>query len=157
MTMVEERRDSSRDSHSGAIPHADAEAIIRRHQRTAPVDILAIARDMGVAVYTDMLGPEVSGLIRRDQSAEAGPSGYLILVNQDHPLNRKRFTVAHEIAHFVLHCGGPLHGNGGGPLHGNVAAGRCMRSATTSSIAPFPARWSGRRTNWRRKSSCPGT
>lgn len=60
---------------------------------------------MGVAVYTDQLGSAVSGLIRRDAD-EGGESGYLILVNQDHPPNRQRFTLAHEIAHFVLHCGG---------------------------------------------------
>lgn len=60
---------------------------------------------MGIAVYADQLGSTVSGLIRRDRD-EGGESGYLILVNQDHPPNRQRFTVAHEIAHFVLHCGG---------------------------------------------------
>jgi Zn-dependent peptidase ImmA (M78 family) len=32
-----------------------------------------------------------------------GPSGYAIFVNYTHPRGRQRFTIAHEIAHFVLH------------------------------------------------------
>jgi Zn-dependent peptidase ImmA (M78 family) len=32
-----------------------------------------------------------------------GPAGYSIIVNAGEPYHRQRFTVAHEIAHFVLH------------------------------------------------------
>jgi len=32
-----------------------------------------------------------------------GPSGYLIEVNGAHHENRRRFTLAHEIAHFMMH------------------------------------------------------
>jgi Zn-dependent peptidase ImmA (M78 family) len=41
-----------------------------------------------------------SGRIFRDGSA---PSGYRIETNGAHSLNRQRFTLAHEIAHFLLH------------------------------------------------------
>jgi Zn-dependent peptidase ImmA (M78 family) len=32
-----------------------------------------------------------------------GPSGFSIVINATESLPRKRFTVAHEIAHFILH------------------------------------------------------
>jgi Zn-dependent peptidase ImmA (M78 family) len=32
-----------------------------------------------------------------------GKSGYAIYINGHHALTRRRFTMAHEIAHFVLH------------------------------------------------------
>jgi Zn-dependent peptidase ImmA (M78 family) len=79
-----------------------AKAIIARHQISAPVDVVAIAKEMGVNVYRTGLQPGVSGILRPD-SKHGGSSGYVILVNADHPNNRVRFTVAHEIGHFVLH------------------------------------------------------
>lgn len=33
----------------------------------------------------------------------------VIAVNQMHPLTRRRFTIAHEIGHLVLHRGVPVH------------------------------------------------
>jgi len=32
-----------------------------------------------------------------------GESGFAIYVNAAHPLVRRRFTIAHEIAHYILH------------------------------------------------------
>jgi predicted transcriptional regulator len=78
--------------------------VIRRHQSAAPVDVGALARDLGINVYQDDLGRHVSGVLRRDEEI-GGDSGYAIIVNSAHPPARKRFTVAHEIAHFVLHRG----------------------------------------------------
>src|SRR5258708_22623257 len=48
------------------------------------------------------LSADVSGKIFRD-SLNGGPSGFSIAVNATHSAVRKRFTIAHEIAHFVLH------------------------------------------------------
>src|SRR5215469_13941490 len=68
-----------------------AKKVIARHQVSAPVDVMAIAQDMGIKVYQTELGQNISGVLRRDEKY-AGPSGYLILVNSIHPLNRMRFT-----------------------------------------------------------------
>src|SRR5690348_7730596 len=77
-------------------------AVIARHQQSAPVDVDAIANDLGLKVYRTDLGPEVFGILKRD-SSRGGWSGYAVWVNgKNHP-NRQRFTLAHEIAHFVLH------------------------------------------------------
>jgi len=77
--------------------------IIAKHQKTAPVDVIGIATELGLNAWEmQSLPPNVSGKIFRD-SLNGGPSGFSIAVNaSDNPL-RKRFTVSHEIAHFILH------------------------------------------------------
>jgi Zn-dependent peptidase ImmA (M78 family) len=77
--------------------------VILRHQTAPPVDVSAIARDLGVNVWEMQNLPEnISGKIFRDP-LNGGSSGYSIGVNATEGFNRKRFTVAHEIAHFILH------------------------------------------------------
>jgi Zn-dependent peptidase ImmA (M78 family) len=43
-----------------------------------------------------------SGMIARDPE-RGGSSGFAIYVNAKHSEVRRRFTIAHEVAHFVLH------------------------------------------------------
>ncbi len=72
-------------------------------QESAPVSVMDICRDLGLRVYRVQHWPDhLSGMIRRD-SARGGRSGFAIFVNADHPPVRQRFTVAHEVAHLVLH------------------------------------------------------
>ncbi len=72
--------------------------IIRRHQVEPPVNVVGIALDLGVEVFEDDKLPDhISGLLTHDDD------GYFIIVNASHHPNRKRFTVAHEIAHFIRH------------------------------------------------------
>ena len=82
---------------------ADYQRIIEKHQRSTPVVVTAIARDLGLDVYnTSDWSDDISGMIRRD-AEQGGSSGYAIYVNARHHENRRRFTIAHEIAHFILH------------------------------------------------------
>ncbi len=77
--------------------------VIRRHQNTAPVNTVPIAEAMGVRVWTAGDWPEnLLGKIMRSQS-RGGSAGYAIFVNRNMPKVRRRFTIAHEIAHYVLH------------------------------------------------------
>lgn len=71
---------------------------IRRHQRDYPVDVHALATDLGIAIRSDDLPDNISGKIERDWLDDP-----VITVNRAHPRTRQRFTVAHEIAHYVLH------------------------------------------------------
>lgn len=82
-------------------PSVAETTLIRRFQEKAPVDLDGVANALGIKVYTDDLGT-ISGILRKDKKL-GGDSGYVILVNKNHPLNRQRFTVAHEIGHFILH------------------------------------------------------
>jgi len=74
--------------------------IIQRHSNTVPVDVGAVAREMGLEVYATRLNPGVSGVITRSSDTA---SGFVIYVEQSEPSFRQRFTAAHEIGHFVLH------------------------------------------------------
>jgi hypothetical protein len=77
--------------------------IIQRHQQKPPVDVIAIARDLGVNVWEMHNLPDgISGKIFKD-ALNGGTSGYSIGVKASEGYRRKRFTVAHEIAHFILH------------------------------------------------------
>ncbi len=77
--------------------------IIAKYQKTAPVDVVSIAQEIGIRVWEMNRLPEgVSGQIWRDP-VNGGTSGYSIGVRATEPLVRKRFTVAHELAHYILH------------------------------------------------------
>jgi Zn-dependent peptidase ImmA (M78 family) len=64
-----------------------------------PVDVGRVARRLGVRVERADLGEDCSGVLLRNGDAA------VIGVNYSHPPNRQRFTIAHELGHFVLHKG----------------------------------------------------
>ncbi len=77
--------------------------IIAKNQAKAPVNVVAVASDLGIKVWAmHSLPPTVSGKLFIDP-LNGGWSGFSIGVNAEEPTLRKRFTVAHEIAHFILH------------------------------------------------------
>ena len=66
---------------------------------TAPVPVNQVASYLGIKVELADLGEDCSGvLVRSGDLAVIG-------VNKDHHPNRRRFSIAHEIAHYVLHKG----------------------------------------------------
>lgn len=67
-----------------------------------PVNVVGLAHRLGIRVYDAPWPNHVSGKIQKDPQ-RGGESGFAIFVNQSHPITRKRFTIAHEIAHYVLH------------------------------------------------------
>jgi len=75
--------------------------IIEAFQQDAPVDVIGIAEALGIHVWEEKLG-SVSGKLFVDK-LNGGKSGFSIVVNKTESLLRKRFTVAHELAHFILH------------------------------------------------------
>ncbi|SFD88084.1 ImmA/IrrE family metallo-endopeptidase [Blastococcus tunisiensis] len=70
-------------------------------ERFLPVDPVQIARDMGVEVFSAELGNDVFGLIY------GTPGGAEIYIDRDQPPNRYRFSVAHELGHYVEHSERP--------------------------------------------------
>ena len=70
---------------------------LRHFRSTIPVDVEGLALALGIKVRKGFLGPKISGVIERIDD------GFEIEVNADHPQTRQRFTIAHEIGHFVLH------------------------------------------------------
>ncbi len=64
-----------------------------------PVDVMEIARALGAKVVLKAFDGEddLSGMLFQDNNQ------IIIGVNANHHPNRRRFTVAHEIGHLVLH------------------------------------------------------
>ncbi len=87
---------------------AKAEAAAARVRQEAGVldesliDVESIARGLGAEVIRERLGGDVSGLLVRQEGR------VIIGVNESHAPARQRFTIAHELGHFVLHEGRPL-------------------------------------------------
>jgi hypothetical protein len=71
---------------------------IRKAQRVAPVDVVGLAEELGLRVNFSFLDPGVSGELRR-----VSEDSYEINVNARDPETRQRFTIAHELGHFINH------------------------------------------------------
>jgi hypothetical protein len=78
------------------------QSIIRNFQASPPVDVIGLARALGVNVFVSSKLNEASGKLFRD-TVNGGANGYSILVNVSDPVVRQRFTVAHELGHYLLH------------------------------------------------------
>ncbi len=73
--------------------------ILRDFTDEVPVRVGALAKALGLKVVSAALPLNISGLIAPDEEGE----GFVIKVNRFEPRSRQRFTIAHEIAHFLLH------------------------------------------------------
>ena len=67
--------------------------------KSAPVNVEKIAESLGISVKYESAKSEISGFLFRDYNDDKA----IIGVNENHHPNRQRFTIAHEIAHFMLH------------------------------------------------------
>lgn len=80
---------------------SEREAAMRRLKKNnllkTPVNVYSVAEFLGLEVQEEAMDDELSGYI------EPRRSGWVIGVNAYHHPNRQRFTVAHEIGHFLLH------------------------------------------------------
>lgn len=74
--------------------------LVEEHLENTPVKLGSLAADLGLEVFKSTLSPGISGLIEPSDDA---PAGYRIRLNRHEPTERQRFTLAHEIAHFLLH------------------------------------------------------
>lgn len=72
-----------------------------------PVEIVRICKENGLKVFEEYLEPDVSGLIVVDEKNWSKyDTKQFILVNLAESAARRRFTIAHELAHFILHRNG---------------------------------------------------
>ena len=74
-----------------------ARQLLERFGEHLPIDVEAIVKALGIAIRAQELEDSVSGiLVRKDGRTTIG-------VNENHHPNRQRFTLAHELGHFLLH------------------------------------------------------
>jgi len=72
---------------------------------SAPVPIEALAHALGADVRKSPAEDPLSGFLLRDPNSRRAVIG----VNSKHHPNRQRFTLAHELGHFLLHQGERVH------------------------------------------------
>ena len=65
----------------------------------APIAVDELAMNLNIVVSNERLPDDVSGFLYRDDTYA------LIGVNENHPTSRQRFTLAHELGHYVMHEG----------------------------------------------------
>jgi len=79
------------------------ELLVQSSIATAPVNVEAIAQRLDIHIRRTPTDDDVSGFLLK----QAGVA--VIGVNALHHPNRQRFTIAHEIGHFVLHDFDEVH------------------------------------------------
>ena len=72
--------------------------IVEKYLDDLPIRLGAMAKELGVKVKLSSLPSNLSGLIRQLEGGE-----YEIKINRHESRGRQRFTLAHEISHFLLH------------------------------------------------------
>lgn len=78
----------------------DEAATVKQFSSSYPVKVGELAKALGLEVMRAPLPPKISGLIKPSETA---PSGFEIKVNKYEVPERQRFTIAHEISHYLLH------------------------------------------------------
>lgn len=71
--------------------------IVTRYMSEYPVKLGQLAKELGVSIKISSLGTGISGQISREAE------GYVVRVNRNEARERQRFTIGHELAHFLLH------------------------------------------------------
>ncbi len=71
--------------------------VVRKYLQEYPVKIGQMAKDLGISIKVSKMDTGVSGQIKREGNK------YVIRVNRYEARERQRFTIAHELAHYLLH------------------------------------------------------
>ena len=72
---------------------------------SAPIPLKEIVKSLGVEIHQEAVEDDLSGFLYRDHKRNLT----IIGVNADHPPNRKKFTIAHELGHYLLHDFDDVH------------------------------------------------
>lgn len=81
-----------------------ADLLRRARVRRAPVPVEKLAALLDAEIVLQPFSGEISGIVHRNKDGSA-----VIGVNSSHPIQRQRFTIAHEIGHLLLHTNENLH------------------------------------------------
>lgn len=86
------------DYYEQNIKNAVQKSLDMLHEFVYPIDVLKIAMAYGIQVFSDTdFSESDNGFI-----GVSDEGVYEIVINDCHPVVRKRFTLAHEIAHFLF-------------------------------------------------------
>lgn len=90
------------------IQNLASEILSSNNIKSAPVDLNKIARGMHIEIIKQSADDKIAGFLIKDFDNKNA----LIGVNEDHAPNRQRFTIAHEIGHYLLHNYQGVHFDG---------------------------------------------
>lgn len=80
------------------VEQAASQVLAENHAKDIPIDPILIANKLGIKVYeVNFKDNNMSGIITKQDDK------VVIYIEKDHHPNRQRFTVAHEIGHYILH------------------------------------------------------
>ena len=114
-----------------ALNRARPEDIALRFMRESPpTDLLGLVASLGIRLKHEQMG-DTAGKIKLVKTSGADPF-YQITLNSNHSLNRQRFTLAHELAHFMKH-------------RAHLEAGEIVDNALYRSLLPDPMEWEANR------------
>src|SRR5262245_28122359 len=84
--------------------------LIDRHGiEQAPVPIVRLAKELGADIRYQSAEENLSGFLLRGPAVPVQWRA-IIGVNKNHPPNRQRFSIAHELGHLLLHAANePVH------------------------------------------------
>lgn len=79
-------------------PEKQARALLSRYRldQKLPIDVEALATALGITVKHEPFDEDLSGVLVKESSHT------FIGVNSSHAITRQRFTIAHELGHYVL-------------------------------------------------------
>ncbi len=63
-----------------------------------PLDVEGLADKFDITINLESLENDLSGILYKDDAGK-----WIIVVNQLHHENRRRYTIAHELGHYILH------------------------------------------------------
>ncbi|MBS0044416.1 ImmA/IrrE family metallo-endopeptidase [Shewanella sp. M16] len=66
---------------------------------TSPLDVSALTKLLGITMHLEPMDGEESGSLVKDKKT----GKWVMKVNSLHHFNRQRFTIAHEIGHYIKH------------------------------------------------------
>ena len=93
-----ERRVDIMAKYDSRLEHFAKEILVKNDMLKLPVNLIEIANNNDIEVYYVHLSEGVSGAIRYNKDIKK----FQILIEKNEPEYRKRFTLAHELAHFFL-------------------------------------------------------
>ncbi len=73
-------------------------ALINEYRQKAPVNVENLIKELGINLNRSFLAADISGMVECNDKKE-----YSITVNAADSPFRQRFTMAHELGHYILH------------------------------------------------------
>ncbi len=71
--------------------------VLQAARRSAPVDVHSLPESLGIRLKQAFLADSISGML------ELSGNSFLVTICATDPYTRQRFTLAHELGHYMLH------------------------------------------------------